>query len=75
MGIRYFLIREEAAMIALYTATVGFQAPVTHVGQRASPQMGVEDMVGKYSVADTVFDPLGLADKYDLNWLREAELK
>jgi len=32
-------------------------------------------MVGKYSFGDVVFDPLGLADKYDLNYLREAELK
>ena len=30
---------------------------------------------GKYSVKGTVFDPLNLAEKYDLNWLREAELK
>lgn len=30
---------------------------------------------GKYSIAKTVFDPLGLATKYDLNWLREAEIK
>lgn len=37
--------------------------------------MGVEDMAGKYSVTQIVFDPLNLADKYDLNWLREAELK
>ena len=31
--------------------------------------------IGKYSVKGTVFDPLDLASKYDVNWLREAELK
>ena len=31
--------------------------------------------IGKYSVKGTVYDPLGLADKYDINWMREAELK
>eukprot|EP00966_Prymnesium_polylepis_P184744 4281702-Prymnesium_polylepis.1 len=30
---------------------------------------------GKYALAGTVFDPLDLASKYDVNWLREAELK
>ena len=28
-----------------------------------------------YSVKGFPFDPLNLAEKYDLNWLREAELK
>merc|ERR1719199_1976522 len=44
---------------------------------RTSPRMGtnVEDMLGKYSVKETVYDPLNLASKYDVNWLREAELK
>jgi len=37
--------------------------------------MAVDDMIGKYSLKQTVYDPLGLADKYDTNWLREAELK
>ena len=31
--------------------------------------------IGKYSVKGTVYDPLNLHTKYDLNWLREAELK
>ena len=35
----------------------------------------VDDMIGKYSLADTVYDPLGLSKTYDINWLREAELK
>ena len=38
--------------------------------------MGAADnMPGKYSVKQTVYDPLNLADKYDVNWLREAALK
>jgi len=37
--------------------------------------MGVDDMLGKYSLAKTVYDPLDLASKYDVNWLREAEIK
>jgi len=38
----------------------------------ASPADG---LIGKYSVKGTVYDPLNLASKYDINWLREAELK
>ena len=34
----------------------------------------VEDMLGKYSVKEMVWDPLNLASKYDVNWLREAEV-
>ena len=41
----------------------------------STPSMAVEDMIGKYSVKGTVFDPLNLATKYDVNWMREAELK
>jgi len=37
--------------------------------------MGVENMIGKYSIKGTVYDPLNLSSKYDVNWLREAELK
>jgi len=51
-------------------------APIRGPAQsRAAVSMGVEDMSGKYSVKGTVYDPLGLSTKYDLNWLREAELK
>jgi len=32
-------------------------------------------MPGKYSLKPMIFDPLNLSDKYDVNWLREAELK
>jgi len=35
----------------------------------------VDSMIGKYSIKGTVYDPLDLASKYDVNWLREAELK
>lgn len=31
--------------------------------------------LGKYSLKPIVFDPLNLSTKYDLNWLREAEIK
>ena len=31
--------------------------------------------LGKYSLKPMVFDPLNLASKYDINWLREAEIK
>mmetsp|Transcript_156994 Transcript_156994/g.278542 ORF Transcript_156994/g.278542 Transcript_156994/m.278542 type:complete len:239 (+) Transcript_156994:99-815(+) len=35
----------------------------------------VSKMIGKYSLKPEIFDPLNLATKYDINWLREAELK
>jgi len=35
----------------------------------------VENMLGKYSLSGTVYDPLGLSKKFDNNWLREAEIK
>jgi len=39
----------------------------------------VQKMLGTYQFKDStgnkVFDPLNLASKYDVNWLREAELK
>ena len=32
--------------------------------------------IGKYALRpDVIFDPLDLASKYDINWLREAEIK
>ena len=45
------------------------------VARAVAPQMAIEDMIGKYSVKDIVWDPLNLATKYDINWMREAELK
>merc|ERR1719310_1687650 len=60
-------------------SSMGFSptpVPGPSTALRAStPSMAVEDMIGKYSVKGTGFDPLNLATKYDLNWLREAELK
>merc|ERR1712046_146023 len=66
-----------APMLSLYSAATAFNAaPVRGPAQsRASVSMAVEDMIGKYSIKGTVYDPLGLAGKYDLNWLREAEIK
>jgi len=65
-------------MLSLYSAATAFNAaPVRGPAQsRAAVSMvAVEDMIGKYSVKGTVYDPLNLSSKYDLNWLREAELK
>jgi len=66
-------------MLALYSATSAFSAaPLPAIRapqQHAAISMGVDDMIGKYSVKGTVFDPLDLSSKYDVNWLREAELK
>merc|ERR1719326_2565437 len=65
--------------LMLGSAVSAFQttipARVLNVARSGAASMGVENMAGKYSVKGTVFDPLNLADKYDLNWLREAELK
>ena len=32
-------------------------------------------MPGKYAINGAIFDPLSLASKFDVKWLREAELK
>uniref|UniRef100_A0A7S0J1N8 Uncharacterized protein n=1 Tax=Calcidiscus leptoporus TaxID=127549 RepID=A0A7S0J1N8_9EUKA len=68
-----------AVMFTMGGAVSAFQTMIpTRVPsavRSGAASMAVEDMMGKYSVKGTVFDPLGLADKYDLNWLREAELK
>ena len=65
-------------MLALASAATAFNAaPLAPVAAaRASVSMvSVEDMTGKYSVKGTVYDPLGLSTKFDLNWMREAEIK
>jgi len=67
------------ALISLVGTCAAFgAAPVarTRVATRAAPQMAatLESMPGKYAKGG-VFDPLGLGDKGDLIWLREAELK
>ena len=53
---------EPAVAVAIETNTVALQP-------------NINSMPGKYSLKPLVFDPLGLANRYDLNWLREAELK
>mmetsp|Transcript_7992 Transcript_7992/g.19742 ORF Transcript_7992/g.19742 Transcript_7992/m.19742 type:complete len:188 (-) Transcript_7992:269-832(-) len=65
-------------LAAVAASSLSFQAPAAGMlmqPRAAVPAMALEDMVGKYSIAKTVFDPLDLASKYDLNWLREAEIK
>jgi len=65
--------------LSLVHASAAFNAAPIVPGaaaSRASVQMvSVDEMYGKYAIKGTVYDPLGLADKYDLNWLREAEIK
>jgi len=75
----YNLIFPELAMLSLSTSSLSFASPAVSVprtvARAVAPQMAVEDMIGKYSVKDIVWDPLNLATKYDINWMREAELK
>ena len=66
-------------MFAL-SATTAFHAPALAPVRSASAAISmaapdINTMPGKYAVKGTVFDPLNLATKYDLNWQREAELK
>jgi len=42
--------------------------------QHSAVQMAIENMPGKYGTGE-VFDPLGLSNKFDIKWLREAEIK
>jgi len=66
-------------MLSLVSASAAFNAaPVARAptASRASVTMAtVDDMIGKYSVKGTIYDPLNLSTKYDVNWLREAEIK
>jgi len=67
-------------MLALSSMPLAFSAPASAAvaaAPRAAVSMGgnVNNMIGKYSVKGTVYDPLNLASTYDNNWLREAELK
>jgi hypothetical protein len=65
--------------LSLVAASTAFNAPVLRApaaSRSSAVQMAsVDDMIGKYSIKGTVYDPLDLASKYDINWLREAELK
>ena len=75
------------AMFASLSASMAYapsamHAPVVHAARSTSPMMAdygatkdITKMYGQYSYGRGVFDPLNLATKYDLNWLREAELK
>jgi len=65
-------------MLSMVAATSAFNAAplaLRPMQQHAAVSMAVEDMIGKYSVKGTIYDPLGLSKTYDVNWLREAELK
>ena len=64
--------------LSMLSSSLSFSPAVSvprTVARAVAPQMAVEDMIGKYSVKDIVWDPLNLATKYDINWMREAELK
>jgi len=70
-------------MLSLVSASTAFNAPVLPAAASAASatraaavsMASVDNMIGKYSVKGTIFDPLDLASKYDVNWLREAEIK
>jgi len=65
-----------ATTSAFGLSAAAFVAPTLPArATRATAQMGVEDMAGKYSLTGQIFDPLGLANKFDVNWMREAEIK
>ena len=49
--------------------------PRPAVQRAASVSMAIEDMPGKYAIDGALFDPLGLSTRFDVKWLREAELK
>jgi len=64
--------------LSLVSASAAFQAPLVArpaVQRAAAVNMALEDMPGKYAINGAIFDPLGLASKFDVKWLREAELK
>jgi len=74
------MLSVASALTSSSAAFAGAAAPAVaqRSAARVAPAMGaksVDEMIGKYSVKDTVFDPLNLAESYDINWLREAELK
>jgi hypothetical protein len=68
---------EEAAEEAAEEAPAPAPAPVDLTANYVRGD--VTKMVGTYQWKDAngnkIFDPLNLAQKYDVNWLREAELK
>ena len=67
--------------LAFAPSMLAFNAPalrptveVSAVSMNANRNI-VSGMTGKYSLKQTVYDPLNLASTFDNNWLREAELK
>merc|ERR1711988_1646222 len=72
-------LTREIMLAAFATSSLAFQSPATIArpaqAQRVATTMALDDMPGKYLLAGTVFDPLDLSSKYDVNWLREAEIK
>ena len=64
----------EAKTEAAPAAAGAAAAPVAVTAPAGYAKPDINQMYGKYSVKGLVFDPLNLAEKYDLNWLREAEL-
>jgi len=64
--------------LSLLSASAGFQAPLVArpAVQRAEARMvSIDEMPGKYAIDGALFDPLGLSSRFDVKWLREAELK
>jgi len=64
--------------LSLLSAPAAFQAPLVArpaVQRAETVRMALEDMPGKYAINGAIYDPLGLADRFDVKWLREAELK
>lgn len=63
--------------ILVIGSAAAFNAPIMarRAAPRARPHMvSLDTLPGKYALGG-VFDPLGLGEKGDLIWLREAELK
>jgi len=64
--------------LSLLSAPAAFQAPLVArpaVQRAETVRMALEDLPGKYAINGAIYDPLGLADRFDVKWLREAELK
>lgn len=73
-------LRSRVVVMAEEAAEAAPPAPVAAVDPKASYNRGdINTMIGTYQWKDSngnkIFDPLNLASKYDVNWLREAELK
>jgi hypothetical protein len=73
------IFMDEEAAVEEAPAEEAEEAPAPAPEPAPVPKVDVSKMIGTYQWADSngnrVFDPLNLASKYDVNWLREAELK